>query len=343
MCMLEISVLQSRTPRALWCAVTVHGSHLAGSATGSPAPALATPDGWLFATGGVLAATEPGPCGAAATDPARLPWPQGAPDPARHLACWLVSRARREAAAAPRWYLLAEAEEKNHPGVLETLRSMGAALTEHPCHQRAAQALAAPAPLILLHSRLAATPCRTAPDDERSGYRRLVLERIGQLARQGRRAPEITARLSQEGFTVAPGRADSIGLATVQRLLREDVRRTTPIPTRNRPRPAPGEAPGTDEWWLPDLAVELSMPVSTLYSWVRRGWVTAVRKETRPPYRWIVRAGPAELGDLRRRRAGPTGSALAGEPGPAGAAALRHFPAHLPGSPGGTAVEGRCS
>ncbi|GHD77464.1 hypothetical protein GCM10010317_095450 [Streptomyces mirabilis] len=322
MCVLEVSVLRSRTPRALWCAVTVHGRHPAGAATGRPSAALAAPDGWLFATGVVRAAAGPGSCAAGVTvGPASVPWPQDAPAPVRRLARRLVSHVRREAATTPRWYLLAEAEEKSHPGVLGALRSLGAALAEHPCHQQATEALTARAPLTVLCSGLVETPCRSAPPVERSGYRQLLLDRIGQLAYQGLGAPEITGRLGQEGFTLAPGRVDGIGLATVQRLLREDVRPTTPIPTRNRPRPAPGEAPGTDEWWLPDLAIELSMPISTLYSWVRRGWVTAVRKETCPPYRWIVRAGPADLGELRRRRARTAKSALGEASGPAGAVA----------------------
>ena len=55
------------------------------------------------------------------------------------------------------------------------------------------------------------------------------------------------------------------------------------------------------EWLLPDLAAKLSMPPITLYSWVRRGWVTA-HKTAEPHSIWVIRANAAELERLRGLR-----------------------------------------
>ena len=52
--------------------------------------------------------------------------------------------------------------------------------------------------------------------------------------------------------------------------------------TRDRIPPSPGEEPGPNEWWLDDLAAELSMPPITLHSWIHRSWVSA-RQESRRP------------------------------------------------------------
>lgn len=67
--------------------------------------------------------------------------------------------------------------------------------------------------------------------------------------------------------------------------------------TQQRPRPTPGNQP--DEWGLRELAQALEIPHVTLYSWLKRGWIT-VRREPQPPYRWIVRADAAEQERLRR-------------------------------------------
>jgi hypothetical protein len=124
-----------------------------------------------------------------------------------------------------------------------------------------------------------------------------VVERITALAGEGCNAPAITRLLQREGYTMAPGRSDPISLTTVRRMLRENVQ-----PVRRRSAAEPGESLAADEWWLRDLAVELVMPSITLYGWVRRGWVTVARKESRPPYRLILRADRAEVDRLRAKR-----------------------------------------
>ena len=55
-------------------------------------------------------------------------------------------------------------------------------------------------------------------------------------------------------------------------------------------------------WWFGALARQLDMPLATLYSWLRRGWVQA-RQLPGACGRWIVWADDDELGRLRRLRA----------------------------------------
>ncbi|MFJ2264410.1 hypothetical protein ACIOKD_40075 [Streptomyces sp. NPDC087844] len=137
-------------------------------------------------------------------------------------------------------------------------------------------------------------PPRTIPSQR---YYTLVVERISVLAALGFNAPTIAQVLGREGYTMAPGRSDPISLTTVRRLLRENM-----PAARRQPAAVRGEGLAAHEWWLQDLAAELSMPSITLYGWARRGWVTVVRKESRPPYRLVLQADPAEAERLRARR-----------------------------------------
>ena len=281
--LIEISVFRSTDPRTLWCALTVYDS----DSTAGTAYASTAPHEPHVATGTALASPPPVSVSENEQLPPNIP---GAED----LVSRLLTQAQLDGNPSNRWYLTAATEGTRLPDGLR--EALGAAFTTHACHQEAIRSVAAQPPLTMLCSRRTLLPQAS----RQPNYYPRLLDRIGELARQGLHAPAITRCLQQEGFTLAPGRDDNISLTAVQRLLREN-RRATPL-ARNRPDPPPGEAPGADEWWLQDLATELSMPTITLYSWVRRGWVTAARKESRPPYRWIVRAAPAELGDLRERR-----------------------------------------
>ncbi len=137
-----------------------------------------------------------------------------------------------------------------------------------------------------------------------SCYPQLV-ERVRQLAAQGRHARAIARRLDAEGFRPAKGH-QRIGVSAISQLLRELGCPGVGVRSRARPAPPPGEAPGPNEWWLDELAAELGMPPITLHSWIRRGWVGA-RQESRRPYRWIVHADEGELAELRERRTRPPG------------------------------------
>ena len=55
-----------------------------------------------------------------------------------------------------------------------------------------------------------------------------------------------------------------------------------------------------------ELARAIGMPAVTLFTWMRRGWVTARRQE-QPPYHWILWADPAEVERLRERHQRPPG------------------------------------
>jgi hypothetical protein len=48
------------------------------------------------------------------------------------------------------------------------------------------------------------------------------------------------------------------------------------------------------------------MPTVTLFTWIRRGWVTG-RQEAQPPRRWILWADEATLEQFRERHQRPTG------------------------------------
>jgi hypothetical protein len=138
--------------------------------------------------------------------------------------------------------------------------------------------------------------------DQLSSYPQLR-ERVRQLAQQGHRAQAIANRLHAEGFRPAKGH-QRIGVSAITQLLHQlGYPRAF---TRDRIVPPPGEEPGPNEWWLDDLAAELTMPPITLHSWIRRGWVHA-RQESRRPYRWIIHADGCQLAELRQRRSRPPG------------------------------------
>lgn len=60
------------------------------------------------------------------------------------------------------------------------------------------------------------------------------------------------------------------------------------------------------EWWLADLAAELSMPIATMHRWQKVGWVSS-RKITEKKGRWAIYADADELLRLRRLRDSPRG------------------------------------
>ena len=62
-----------------------------------------------------------------------------------------------------------------------------------------------------------------------------------------------------------------------------------------------------DEWFLGDLAIELSIPETTLYNWLRRGWLHACKAAVNGASRVIAWADADELDRLRRLHAFPLG------------------------------------
>ncbi|RLB31775.1 MAG: hypothetical protein DRG87_01460, partial [Deltaproteobacteria bacterium] len=68
---------------------------------------------------------------------------------------------------------------------------------------------------------------------------------------------------------------------------------------RSRSRSDSIKGLGENEWWVKSLAQRLEMPRVTLFSWIRRGWVSARRPEQG---RWILWADAIELERLRQLR-----------------------------------------
>ncbi|MBA2767706.1 MAG: recombinase family protein [Sporichthyaceae bacterium] len=132
--------------------------------------------------------------------------------------------------------------------------------------------------------------------DQLSYYPRLV-ERVRALAAEGLSMAAIAARLNAEGFR-PPKRRERFGPQGVHDLLQRLENRT---PRRRSEQPVDL---GVHEWWLADLARATGMPPVTLFSWIRRGWVTG-RQQAEPPRRWILWADEAELEQLRERHRRP--------------------------------------
>jgi DNA-binding transcriptional MerR regulator len=133
-----------------------------------------------------------------------------------------------------------------------------------------------------------------------SNYKELVA-RIDGLRAAGKTLPEIAATLNSEGFH-PPKRSPRFTSAILSGFLRNRGVRTGPLPrsVTSETHLAP------DEWWLSDLAAELSMPIATLHRWQRVGWISS-RKVTAAGGRWAVFADANELCRLRHLRNAPRG------------------------------------
>jgi len=114
------------------------------------------------------------------------------------------------------------------------------------------------------------------------------------LAATGLTAAEIAQQLNQQGFR-PPKHCTRFERPTVLELMQR-----LGIYQR-RPKGIDKETLAAHEWWLPDLARQLAIPNTTLYAWVKRGWVKARQQQT-SPYRLIVWADKAELGRLYQFR-----------------------------------------
>ena len=71
-----------------------------------------------------------------------------------------------------------------------------------------------------------------------------------------------------------------------------------------------GRTPGlsANEWWMTDLARELSVPWGTLNRWRKSGWLNARQTKGRRRRSWIAWADVEELARLRRLRDHPAGN-----------------------------------
>jgi DNA invertase Pin-like site-specific DNA recombinase len=136
--------------------------------------------------------------------------------------------------------------------------------------------------------------------DQLSYYPQLV-ERIRVLADQGLTTTAISAALATDGLRPPRG-GQRFNPVEIQHLIRRLGIRPGLDADRRTDR---GEL-ADDQWWLSTLAAEIGMPMATLFTWLRRGWISA-RQDTRPPYRWIITADRTEVQRLRALHQLPAG------------------------------------
>jgi hypothetical protein len=136
--------------------------------------------------------------------------------------------------------------------------------------------------------------------DQLSYYRALT-ERITALAGEGLGNAAIAGRLATEGFRT-PRQHERFHDGEIQQL----IRRLGLRPGLDYDHRTDHGSLGPGQWWLAALAGEIGMPTATLFGWLKRGWITG-RQDTRPPYRWIITADPAEVERLRALHQLPAG------------------------------------
>lgn len=126
-----------------------------------------------------------------------------------------------------------------------------------------------------------------------SNYNELVA-RIENLRAQGKTLAETASTLNEEGFH-PPKRASKFSEGMVCCFLREQQAQAGIRSTLSQ------QHLEADEWWLADLAAELSIPIVTLHRWRRVGWVKS-RKVSIGRSRWAIYADSNELVRLRHLR-----------------------------------------
>jgi hypothetical protein len=136
---------------------------------------------------------------------------------------------------------------------------------------------------------------RSVNSYEQLSYYSQMCERIASLQQSGAAAHEIAARLNEDGYR-PPKRARCFTAQMVQGLLANQGRRRRIPQTMKRESQL-----DSDEWWLTDLARELSMPIATLTKWRIEGWVHS-RKLPIAGGRWALWADADELSRLRALR-----------------------------------------
>jgi DNA invertase Pin-like site-specific DNA recombinase len=127
-----------------------------------------------------------------------------------------------------------------------------------------------------------------------------LIARASELRRAGHDGSEIAAILNREGWRPAK-RTDAFTGSMVRHLLRETE--AEPSPSRLR---SPALDRGPDEWTVPELALRLGIPASTVYGWVRRGRLRsrALGAASRPNR--LVYADAATIAMLMARHCPPS-------------------------------------
>ncbi len=132
-------------------------------------------------------------------------------------------------------------------------------------------------------------------------YYPALTERIRALAGDGLDNAAIASRLAIEGFRT-PRQHERFHPGEIQHL----IRRLGLRPGLDYDHRTGQGSLGPGQWGLATLAREIGMPAATLFTWLKRGWITG-RQDTRPPYRWIITADRAEVERLRALHQLPAG------------------------------------
>ena len=136
--------------------------------------------------------------------------------------------------------------------------------------------------------------------EQLSNYGELIAS-VEVLRAQRKTLSEIAAALNAEGFH-PPKRTSQFSKGILSHFLRERQAQTG---TRSRLESNERHLKA-GEWWLADLASELSMPIATLHRWKCVGWVSS-RKVMQAGGRWAIYADAGELERLSRLREAPRG------------------------------------
>jgi len=131
--------------------------------------------------------------------------------------------------------------------------------------------------------------------DQLSNYSELIA-RIEQLKQEKKTLAQIADTLNAAGHR-PPKRATKFNRHIVSKLMRRERERRGVQPNSPRDQSHLHD----HEWWLPDLAKHLKMPVETMHRWRTVGWVIA-RKITETGGHWAIFADEAELQRMEQLR-----------------------------------------
>lgn len=135
---------------------------------------------------------------------------------------------------------------------------------------------------------------------EQLSYHEKLLDRIRLLREKGNTHGQIAVQLNKEGWC-PPRRRRTFNAGMVSNLLSRSSQSTKSRSMHLRPRLR------KHEWTLHSLAGKLGMPTITLYTWIRKGRVTARKvRDLGSRGVWVVRADAAEINRLRALRVAAT-------------------------------------
>lgn len=127
--------------------------------------------------------------------------------------------------------------------------------------------------------------------EQLSGYKELMA-RVTELRNDRQTSTEISEQLNGEGFH--PPGGNTFNAVTVRRLLSRSR-------SGGRRRSSTQDRPGPPQWRVRDLAQKLDVPIRTLYSWLRRGWLHG-KQAAGAHGRWVLWADDEELHRLTQLR-----------------------------------------